>query len=175
MAKVEPALPFDHCLTISVANSHPKNVSSCAPAMVARTRTQSLIHIPDLLRRAANALSALSQRLSASAKRRCPIPTVSPTGKTAISNTAKPRTNMSDAPMPSSSAQPPTSSIPPSAASSSPLSARLKQIRKFRPFADILFSALTCPLSPKSFVHLRNSIRHQKNFPRKLAYLRFFL
>ena len=43
------------------------------------------------------------------------------TGKTVISNTAKPPTSTSHAPTPSSSAQEQTSSIPPSAASLSPL------------------------------------------------------
>ena len=53
-------------------------------------------------------------------------------------------------------------------ASSSPLSARLKQIRKFRPFADILFGVLLRRPSPKSFVHLpryypaSNNILHTK-------------
>lgn len=155
-------------LTISAANSHPKNVSSCAPATVVRTHMQSLIHIPDLLPRAANALSALSPRPCTSAKRRCLIPTVSLIGKTVISNTPKPHARTQLAPMPSFLAQRPTSSIPHSVASSSPLSARLKQIRKFRPFADILFGVLLRPPLPKSFVHLpryypvSNNILHTK-------------
>lgn len=117
MAKVEPALPFDHFSGKLSSKEH----------IVMRTRNgrthayaiQNLT--PDFLPRAANAPSACSPKPFASVKRRCPIPTVSPIGKTVASNTAKPLTNTSPVPTPNSSAQPPTSSIAPSAASSLPL------------------------------------------------------
>ena len=107
-------------LTISVANSHVTNASSCAPVTVARTLMLSKTRTPDLLPKAANAPSARSPKPCASAKRRCPIRTALPIGRLVTSNTAKPRTNTSSAPTPNSSAQPPTSSIALSVASSSP-------------------------------------------------------
>ena len=124
MAKVEPALPFDHF----------SGKLSSKERIVMRTRNGRMHayailnpYTGPLAESRKRAISTFSEAVHlcktemSDPDRLCLIPTVSLIGKTVISNTAKPRTNMLDAPMPSSSAQPPTSSIVHSVASSSPL------------------------------------------------------